>query len=109
MFKHDVHSTHTHQHGPQCGHPQVQHDGHTDYLHDGHLHFLHGSHYDEHVIAVTGSNPADCKKTSCSCPHDSTCGHPQIPHGDHFDYLFEGSLHHRHEGHCDDHGPLRTV
>jgi hypothetical protein len=25
------------------------------------------------------------------------------------DYLFEGSLHHRHEGHCDDHGPLRIV
>jgi hypothetical protein len=25
------------------------------------------------------------------------------------DHLHQGSLHHRHEGHCDDHGPLKTV
>jgi hypothetical protein len=32
-----------------------------------------------------------------------------VPHGDHFDYLFEGRLHHPHGDHCDDHGPLQLV
>ena len=109
MSGHDVHSTHSHQHGPQCGHTQVEHEGHTDYLHDGHLHFLHGNHYDEHVIAITSSNPSNCIKLFCSCAHNDACGHPRVPHGDHMDYLYDGSLHHRHEGHCDDHGPLRAV
>ena len=29
--------THSHQHGPNCGHPIIQHNGHTDYLMDGGL------------------------------------------------------------------------
>jgi hypothetical protein len=29
-----------------------------------------------------------------------------VPHGDHVDYLVNGRLHHPHDGHCDDHGPL---
>jgi hypothetical protein len=31
-----------------------------------------------------------------------------VPHGDHVDYLVNGHLHHPHDGHCDDHGPLNT-
>ncbi len=39
---------HDHVHGPDCGHPAVQHGDHVDYLHDGHRHAPHGEHYDEH-------------------------------------------------------------
>ena len=39
---------HAHEHGPGCGHQQVEHGDHVDYLHDGHLHAPHGDHYDEH-------------------------------------------------------------
>lgn len=39
---------HTHEHGPDCGHPAVRHGDHVDYVHDGHRHARHGSHYDEH-------------------------------------------------------------
>ncbi len=40
--------------------------------------------------------------------HD-TCGHAAVPHGDHVDYLVDGHLHHAHDGHCDDHGPVRSA
>ncbi|MEZ5093046.1 metal ABC transporter permease [Nocardioides sp.] len=43
-----VEEQHAHVHGPDCGHPAVQHDDHVDYIHDGHRHAEHGSHYDEH-------------------------------------------------------------
>jgi zinc transport system permease protein len=39
---------HEHQHGPDCGHPAVQHGDHVDYVHAGHRHATHGEHYDEH-------------------------------------------------------------
>lgn len=39
---------HPHVHGPDCGHPAVEHAGHVDYVHDGHRHVPHGDHYDEH-------------------------------------------------------------
>lgn len=39
---------HDHEHGPQCGHPAVEHGDHVDYLHDGHRHAAHAGHYDEH-------------------------------------------------------------
>jgi hypothetical protein len=32
-----------------------------------------------------------------------------VPHGDHIDYLVDGHLHHPHQGHCDNHGPLKTL
>jgi hypothetical protein len=32
-----------------------------------------------------------------------------VPHGDHFDYLVDGRLHHRHGDHCDDHGPITVL
>ena len=37
-----------HEHGPGCGHEEVQHGDHTDYLVDGHLHRPHGDHCDDH-------------------------------------------------------------
>jgi zinc transport system permease protein len=39
---------HSHDHGPDCGHPAVPHGDHVDYVHDGHRHAPHGGHYDEH-------------------------------------------------------------
>jgi hypothetical protein len=32
-----------------------------------------------------------------------------VPHGDHTCYLVDGRLHHPHDGHCDDHGPVNVV
>lgn len=37
-----------HQHGPGCGHEQIEHGGHFDYVVDGHLHHPHGDHCDDH-------------------------------------------------------------
>ena len=44
----EVPEAHTHEHGPGCGHPAVEHGDHVDYIHDGHRHAVHGGHYDEH-------------------------------------------------------------
>lgn len=38
--------------------------------------------------------------------HGPDCAHLAI---DHVDYLVGGHLHHPHDGHCDDHGPVRVV
>jgi hypothetical protein len=32
-----------------------------------------------------------------------------VPHGDHFHYLVNGRLHHVHNGHCNDHGPVEMI
>jgi hypothetical protein len=32
-----------------------------------------------------------------------------VPHGDHFDFVFFGRLHHVHGDHCDDHGPITVI
>jgi hypothetical protein len=108
---HAVHANHPHQHGTDCGHIAVMHDDHVDYLHDGHLHHPHGDHVDEHVIALSETNPDGCtlgQSDDCGAGHrhGPGCGHEAVPHGDHTDYLVEGRLHHMHDGHCDDHGPL---
>lgn len=100
-----------HTHGPNCGHTAIVHGDHTDYLHDGHLHSPHGDHYDEHVIEVTQKNPDVCIPVH-SCKdhvHGPGCGHEAVPHGDHMDYLVDGRLHHVHNGHCDDHGPIEVL
>jgi hypothetical protein len=106
----DKHPNHTHQHGPGCGHTAIAHDGHVDYLHDGHLHHVHGDHVDEHRLGVTAANPDACAPVHNSHDqshvHGPNCGHPQVPHGDHIDYLVDGHLHHPHGDHCDDHGPV---
>jgi hypothetical protein len=110
---HAIHESHDHRHGEGCGHTAVMHDGHVDYLHDGHLHHPHGDHVDEHVLAVSESNPAGC--TSPAGGHDGAhqhgpgCGHEAVPHGDHVDHLVDGVLHHPHGDHCDDHGPLAAA
>ncbi len=111
----ETHANHEHQHGPGCGHTAVQHEGHTDYLHDGHLHHPHGDHVDEHTLAVSGENPADCTPDhDCGAHakdhvHGPGCGHEAVPHGDHVDYLVDGHLHHPHAGHCDDHGHIVSI
>ncbi|WP_328686664.1 hypothetical protein [Streptomyces sp. NBC_00343] len=45
---HLEHSSHTHTHGPDCGHAPVPHGDHVDYAHDGHRHALHEDHWDDH-------------------------------------------------------------
>lgn len=103
-----THDPHPHAHGEGCGHVRVSHDGHEDYLHDGHLHHAHHGHVDDHVVAVTVQNPAECAPMppEAGHSHSASCGHEQVPHGDHSDYLVDGRLHHPHDGHCDDHGLL---
>lgn len=111
-MSHHVHSDHSHTHGAGCGHTAVLHNGHVDYLHDGHLHHAHEGHYDEHSLEVSDTNPAACTSGhSCSAHpadhvHGPGCGHEAVPHGDHVDYLVDGHLHHPHNGHCDNHGPI---
>jgi hypothetical protein len=107
-----VHEGHTHEHGPGCGHVAVRHNDHTDYLHDGHLCHVHGDHVDDHALEVTVTNPAGCTPDHACGGHQKNhrhgpnCGHHQVPHGDHVDYLVAGHLHHPHGDHCDDHGPV---
>jgi hypothetical protein len=109
---HQTHDEHDHQHAPDCGHTSVQHGDHVDYVHDGHLHRTHSDHIDECRVDASGANPETCTQGHACTDHDSThrhgknCGHESIPHGGHVDYLVEGHLHHAHDGHCDDHGPL---
>ena len=107
-MEHTIHENHVHQHGENCGHTQIKHGDHYDYLHDGCLHAAHESHYDECVLPVSDSNPAECKEVSCGCDHNG-CGHETVPHGDHHDYLVNGRLHHHHNGHCDDHGAVTVM
>lgn len=110
-----VHDNHEHQHGDGCGHTAIKHNDHVDYLHDGHLHHVHGDHVDEHTLDVDANNPADCTAGhSCSAHsddhvHGPGCGHEAVPHGDHVDYLVDGHLHHQHDGHCDNHGPVAVA
>jgi hypothetical protein len=108
------HEGHAHQHGAACGHTAIEHAGHVDYLHDGHLHHPHGDHCDEHILEVSGQNPADCTPQHACTGHDKQhvhgagCGHEAVPHGNHVDYLVDGHLHHPHGDHCDDHGPVKV-
>jgi hypothetical protein len=72
------------------------------------------------MFAVSADNPDICAPIACQCGHDG-CGHPLVPHGDHYDYLVDGRLHHPHGDHCDgrlhhphgdhcdDHGPVTVV
>ena len=48
---------HEHEHGPDCGHPAIEHQHHVDYLHDGHRHAPHEGHYDEHDPHETHDDP----------------------------------------------------
>ena len=115
MQEHQTHGAHTHVHGPGCGHPGIRHGSHIDYAHDGHLHRPHDGHMDECRLEVAGRNMDSCK-TGHECAghdrkhqHGPKCGHEMIPHGDHSDYMVAGHLHHAHDGHCDDHGPVERA
>ena len=67
------------------------------------------------ALAVTARNPDDCTPGhdcgghASEHQHGPHCGHEQIPHGDHVDYLVEGHLHHPHGAHCDDHGLVEAA
>lgn len=112
MSEHKTHTAHDHVHGEGCGHKTVDHDGHKDFLHDGHLHHPHDGHVDEHTLAVSAQNPADCTPShacgghAADHAHGPGCGHDAVAHGDHSDYIVDGHLHHAHGGHCDDHGKI---
>jgi hypothetical protein len=119
----------SHVHGEFCGHTTVIHENRIDFLCDGELHFVtcSGSVY-PHKLPISNINPAICKLISSSvlsldenfqdrddagdedmgerCWHREGCGHPQVAHGDHVDYLVRGRLEFIHGDHVDDHGVL---
>ena len=97
--EHETHRGHSHQHGPECGHVEVNHDDHVDYLHDGHLHREHDGHWDE----CEPSGQHVVHDGAHDCEHNADCGHDTVPHGDHVDYVHEGHRHAAHEGHWDEH------
>jgi hypothetical protein len=109
------HEPHPHHHGSGCGHQAIHHEQHLDYLHDGHMHHVHDGHVDEHELASGKENPGVCTSGKSRGAHDhghvhgASCGHPKVPHAGHFDYLVDGFLHHVHDGHCDDHGPVKIA
>ena len=110
----EIHQDHAHTHGDGCGHVKVWHQDHWDYLHDGHLHHVHGDHVDEHRIEVTDINPITEAPLPAEAHADHMHGdgddaHLMIQHGDHFDYIHDGRLHHVHGDHIDDHGPVKTL
>ena len=109
------HANHDHQHGDNCGHTAIQHGDHVCYVHDGHLHHPHDDHVDEHVLAITATNPDSCTPEHHCQGHDSNhvhgpdCGHEAVPHGDHTCYIVDGHLHYPHGDHCDNHGPVEVL
>ncbi|MBF6625067.1 hypothetical protein IU402_00520 [Aerococcaceae bacterium zg-BR9] len=107
--EHHAHHEHEHVHSANCGHTKIQHGNHVDYIHDGHLHHQHDEHWDECKIEVSDVNPDDCHVVETTCMHNEDCGHEQVPHGDHIDYLVDGRLQHVHGDHIDDHGPVEVV
>ncbi len=114
-MEHKTHTHHNHIHQAGCGHTSIQHGNHIDYIHDGHLHKIHEDHVDECNIEVSSENPNSCTPTHNCSSHDSNhvhgdnCGHEKVPHGDHFDFLVNGHLHHPHGNHCDDHGKITVL
>lgn len=115
LMAHDViHANHEGAHTVDDKCLKIAHEGHIDHLHDGHLHFMHGDHVHEHVIAVSVVNPVDeglvTRVDDGGHAHGAgDIDHPMIQHGDHFDFLHDGRLHHVHGDHVDDHGPVEIV
>ena len=103
----------SHEHHAKCGHTAIKHGDHIDYLQDGQLHHPEQGCNKEHVLEITATNPNECRPLNPGCTpghaHGPGCGHEKVPHGDHFDYLVDGRLHHVHGDHCDDHGPVEVV
>lgn len=109
MTENHAHDEHNHKHSIACGHTKIQHNDHIDYIHNGHLHHEENGKWVECKIPISEKNPDECKPISCGCNHEGDCGHELVPHGDHYDYLVNGRLHHVHGDHCDDHGPVEFV
>jgi hypothetical protein len=91
----------------------IRHGDHVDQLHHGHMHHMRqDGTIEEHSVPVSDSNPENCSPVPAGQTHEAThkhgdgCGHHAVPHGDHTDYVVNGRLHHPHNGHCDDHGPV---
>ena len=109
------HEKHDHVHGENCGHTAIRLGERAGYLHDGHLHMPHGDHVDEASVQVSGRNPERCTPGHSCDSHNSqhkhgpNCGHEQVRHGSHMDYLVGDHLHHLHGNHCDDHGPVEVM
>jgi len=106
-----THEDHDHDHGPDCGHTAIKLGDDIAYLHDGHLHVIHGDHVHCRSIEFSAENPDGCCEVN-DCGdhvHGPDCGHEPVPHGDHIDYIVNGRLHHPHDGHCDDHGPVKIL
>jgi zinc transport system permease protein len=98
-----------HVHGPGCGHVAVVHGDHIDYLHDGHLDHPSDLGHELHALAAPPRTGAHLRGGEGHDPrhvHGPACGHPPVIHGDHVDYLVDGTLHHPHGDHCDHHGEL---
>jgi hypothetical protein len=93
------HPEHSHRLGSGCGHTAIR----------------HGDHVDEHTVEISATNALTCTPDHACEGHDAAhrhgpgCGHEAVPHGDHIDYLVGDHLHHPHEGHCDNHGPIGRV
>jgi hypothetical protein len=45
-----------------------------------------------------------CSGHETTHTHGPKCGHAEVRHEDHVDYVVDGHRHHVHDGHCDDHG-----
>jgi hypothetical protein len=99
-------NTGEHVHGRGCGHSAIEHGDHIDYLVNGRLDHKARDESGEHRLEVTDENPDQCSPLACSDTRDHASHEERVPHGDHFDYLVEGRLHHVHGDHCDDHGPI---
>ena len=102
------HKKHDHKHAAGCGHTEVKHDGHLDFAHDGHMHAVVKGHAVEHKFAVNVKMPAaESPVTHADAhKHAAGCGHEALPPGDHTDYFVDGTLHHVHGDHCDQHGSV---
>ena len=115
LAAHDIiHNDHAeHAHGTDCGHQAVEHEGHVDYLHDGHMHHAHEGHQHEHRFAVSSAHPAAeqliMHVDGHGHDHSAMGEHLKVQHGDHFDYIHDGKLHHPHGDHVDYHGDVKLV
>ncbi|WIA43783.1 hypothetical protein OEZ86_010205 [Tetradesmus obliquus] len=81
---------------PACGHTVIQHGSHRGFLNNGQL--LCRPAVGLPLVPCT----LDMDDWSCSLIegqdghiHGPGCGHEQVPHGEHMDYLVGGRLHHQ--------------
>jgi zinc transport system permease protein len=68
--------------------------------------FLVASSYSALHARITGRRHFEAERHEHE--HGTDCGHPAIEHDDHVDYLHGGHRHAPHQGHYDEHDPLKT-